>query len=411
MTSLSNSLLMMPREMPSYIKVAYSLRYANEPNKGNFIARIYHAAQRVFLLIKEIIYYRPRYSDFRENREKLQRDFAEIRSTLAENQKPICVYFVSAHDHNGAILGNQLYYYHHYKIQNLQKHFAVAPQLYSSQNEMKIFMQTLKNQYPGREIRFVDVVSHGFKTVLATPAEEPRITPEVLRDDLFEDTAPDATILLDACMTGLGDRNIADEIARKTPGRTVLAPGPSMYFSKPIIQTKNKVSKVVSAVHGFAIFNAYTCKTFSYKERMPSRFPYVKAESFQGDILSIASFPVLQNAWLDPYLNEKREDHRQKVISIFEGLSAETKALIIKQVVKNNGSSHIGNEDTFGETFLRANPLHESVRSAFRTVFNELIHEVRDAPLVGTAKRILLMQNIFQAIAIRFRYLCGRSQA
>ncbi|MBS3904890.1 MAG: hypothetical protein KGZ39_06155 [Simkania sp.] len=296
MASLSNTLLMIPRELPSYLKVAYSLRYADEPNTGNCLSRIAHVVQRTFALIKELIYYRPSYQDFQTNRKKLQRDFEVINQTVSESQKPLCVYFVSAHDHNGAILGNQLYYYHHYKIQGLQNHFAVAPKLVSSQDEMKDFMASVRERYAGREIKFVDVVTHGGKSSLEIHAPgQPSITAERLRDDLFSDCAPDATILLDACITGLGDRNIADEIARKTPGRKILAPGPSMYFSKPVIRVRGNEPRVVSAVHGFAIFNAYECKSFSYAERRPTQYPYVKDESLQGDILSIARSSLLRN--------------------------------------------------------------------------------------------------------------------
>ena len=109
-----------------YLTVAYSLRYADMANEGNYFTRTFNVVQRIFSLIKELISYRPCYEDFQQNKEKLQRDFTAIHQAVEANQKPICIYFVSAHDHNGAILGNQLYYYHHYKIQNLQKHFAVA---------------------------------------------------------------------------------------------------------------------------------------------------------------------------------------------------------------------------------------------------------------------------------------------
>ncbi len=397
---------MIPREMPSFLKVAYSLRYADEPNEGNCLTRVLHVVQRVFSLIKELVKRTALTSDFQQNREKLGRDFEAIGKTLADNDKPICVYFVSAHDHNGAILSNPLYYYHHYKIQNLQKHFAVAPKVVSSQDEMKAFMGSIKQQYPQREIQFVDVVSHGGKSSLFIHAPgEPEIQAEQLRNDLFEDCASDATILLDACTTGLGDRNIADEIARKTPGRTVLAPGPTMYFSKPVIKTGANGPKVVGAAHGFAIFNAYTCKSFSYKERMPSQFPYVKDTSLQSDILSIASFPELQNSWLDPYLDEENVDHKQRVIQIFDQLSEETKVLVAKQVRINNGSPQV---KFFGEDFLRAHPLHTTVRSAFRSVLNELIHEVREYPAVRWAKALLHVQNTFQAIGAWARHLSCR---
>lgn len=408
MASISDSLLMLPREIPSYLKVAYSLRYADESNEGNVVSRTYQVAKRLFSLIKELLFGRPFSFIFHKNIEKLQKEFEVMGQTIGQNEKPICVYFVSAHDTNGAILGTPLYYYHHYKIRNLQKYFAVAAKVVSSQEEMKFFTRTLKEQYPTRPLQFCDIVSHGFKSVLSIhPLGKPEtaITPRQLRDDLFEDFAPGATLLLDACLTGLGDRNIADEIARKTPGRTVLAPGPSLYFSKPVIRIQNQVPKVVSAVHGFAIFNAYTCKAFCYKEKMPSQYPYVKDESLYNDILCIASFPTLQNSWLDRYIDLEKAKDKQKVIEIFNKLSPETQNLVATEIWKNQGSPQ---ESDFGRNFLRTHPLHETVRSAFRTVLNELIQEVRDYPAVRWAKILLYAQNIFQAVRAPFRRLCGQ---
>jgi hypothetical protein len=226
-----------------------------------------------------------------------------------------------------------------------------------------------------------------------------------LRDDLFSDCAPDATILLDACLTGLGDRNIADEIARKTAGRKILAPDSLMFFSKPVIQLRGNNPRVVSAVHGFAIFNAYECKSFSYPMRMATRYPYVKDESIQKDIQSIASSSILQNAWLDRFLNEDREDLGRQVAIIYNRLSQETKSMVIKKICENQ--EHPVN-DNFGELFLREQPLHASVRSAFRSVFDELTHEVREYPTVTWAKLFLCIQNTAQVIQACFRTITCR---
>lgn len=408
MASISNTLLMIPRELPSYLKVAYALRYANEPTAGSGITRICCVVQRIFSLINELIQYRPTQMHFQANREKLGQDFTAINQTIGDNQKPICVYFVSNHDNNGAILGNHLYYYHHYKIQGLQKHFAVAPKLVSSQDEMKNFMKAIRQQYLEREIRFVDVVSHGAKSSLKIcDLSNSPITAEQLRDDLFSDCAPDATILLDACATGLGDRNIADEIARKTPGRKVLAPGPLMYFSKPVIQIRENIPSVVSAVHGFAVFNAYVCKSFLYSTRMPTQYPYIKDDALKGDILSIARSSILRNSWLDRFLNEERAALRDQIIATYNLLSQETKALVIKKICENRRPP-IAGDDNFGETFLLDHPLDADVLSAFRSVFNELTHEVREYPTVKWAKRLFCILNALQVMQACFRKLTYR---
>ncbi len=289
MASITDSFLMIPRELPNYLQVAYSHRYANEPNEGCCLSRVSTVAQRIFSLVKELLFYHSTKRGFQVTREKLQKEFAKINRTVANNQMPLCIYFVSEHDETGGILGHQIYYYHMYKIQNLQQHYAVAPKLVGSQEEMIDFQRTLRTQYPGREIKLIDAVSHGFKSAwsIQSPDGPSPIKPEELRADLFEDCAPDATILLDACYTGLGNRNIADEIARKTPGRTVLAPGTSMVFSKPIIRVEAGAPKVVAVVHGngfnCGMINASTCKAFSYSQQMPSRYPNVNDDCLLDD--------------------------------------------------------------------------------------------------------------------------------
>ena len=202
MTSITDSFLMIPRELPNYLQVAYSHRYANEPNEGGCLSRVCTVAQRFFNLVKELLFYHSTSRGFQETREKLQEEFAKINRAVANNEMPLCVYFVSEHDDGGAILGHQIYYYHMYKIQNLQQHFAVAPKLVASQEDMVDFQRTLRAQYPGREIKFVDAVSHGFKSAwsIQAPSGSAPIKPEELRADLFEACAPDATILLDACL-------------------------------------------------------------------------------------------------------------------------------------------------------------------------------------------------------------------
>lgn len=408
MATLSNTLLMIPRELPSYLKVAYSLRYPDKPNVGHCFARNRLVLQRTLALIKEVLRHRPTKQDFQTNREKLQRDFEAIKHRISENKKPLCVYFVSSHDESGAILGNQLYYYHHYKIRKLQKHFAVAPKLVSSQDEMKNFMTSVKDRYAGRQIKFVDIVSHGSKSFLSIQAaDQPTMSPEHLRDDLFSDCATDATIFLDACNTGLGDKNIADEIARKTPGRKILAPGPTMFFSKPVIRVQKKEPRVVSAVHGRAIFNAYVCKSFCYPKKMATQFPFVKDESIPKDILAIANSPILRNVWLDRFVKEDREDLGQQIVAIYNRLSQETKSMVMNKICKKE-KHPVNAGDNFGETFLRNHPLHASVRSAFRSIFYELTNEMREDRAFKKAKRYFRILNRIEAIRACFRALARK---
>lgn len=222
---LSSSLFMMERELPSYLSTAYSLTYNDKTeNQGkNTLEKICTTIKNYFSLIRNLIHYRPRESDFTEVAECLDDNFQKINEKISKNNKPICAYFVSSYDENGAILGKQLYYYHHYKIRNFEKDYAVAAKVVHTQAEMKEFLKELKTKYPDREIKVVDIVAHGFKSTIAiyNPSKESEkegfITPSNMQNVEFNDCARDATIILDACSTGTGHHNIADEIARKNP--------------------------------------------------------------------------------------------------------------------------------------------------------------------------------------------------
>jgi hypothetical protein len=153
--------------------------------------------------------------------------------------------------------------------------------------------------------------------------------------------------------------------------------------------------------------NAYTRKSFSYSEEMPSQYPYVKDNSFYNDILRIAKAPLLQNSWLDSYVEEGNPSQQNTVIETFNHLSLATRDLIKREIWKNCGSPDNAEAESFGEQFLQANPVHKNVRLAFRTVFEELVREVRDYPVVSWAKVTLYAQNIFQVLGSWFRNLQG----
>ena len=212
---LTSSLFMMARELPSYLSTAYDLRFADQPidPELNVITKIYMVFERYITLIKESFYSHT----FEYNTQRLDADFQRINTKLRENAKPICAYMVSSFDNNGAILGDRLYYYHHYKIQQFEKHYAVAAKVVRCKSEMKEFLREIKASNPNREIKIVDIVAHGEKSQLYVPHSPSRsfITPSNLLNGEFEDCAPDAAIILDACSAGRGHHNIADEIAKK----------------------------------------------------------------------------------------------------------------------------------------------------------------------------------------------------
>jgi len=256
---------MIPRELPSYLSVAYSLRFKDSDKQENFFKRIFEVVSQFFQLVKELITYRPNWYSFDHNIKKLDSDFDGINKRLNESDKPICAYFVSSNDRNGAIIGDPLYYYHHYKIQKFQKHFDVAAKVVRSTKEMFDQLGQLKTKYPNREIKVVDIVSHGGPSMIDINVGEQfnsTYRNENVKENEFESCAQDAVIILDACSTAVGNNSIAENIAKKNRGKTVMAPGTPLFFSKPVFVKKENEVTVKNVVHGFAVVNAYTSKKF-----------------------------------------------------------------------------------------------------------------------------------------------------
>lgn len=250
---------MMLREMPSYLSSARALRFKDNAEGKNIF-------QQYRTVIREFFNYQPSAQNFQNNIEKLNRDFQKKNNAIEGNVKPICAYFVSSFDQNGAILGDHLYYYHHYKIQNFEKHYAVAAKVVRTASEMFQFLKQLKEKYPNREIKVVDIVSHGSPNTLYVKKENGEFyTSSDVQKNEFENCAKDATIILDACSTGKGSQSIAEKIAKMNPGKTIIAPGVSLCFSKPIISKNNGSPSVDHVVHGFAFVDSFTARKFGYQ--------------------------------------------------------------------------------------------------------------------------------------------------
>lgn len=264
---ISSRLFMILREMPSYLSTAYSLRYKDIKPESGIFAPLKGKINRYRQLIREVLQMGGSQAIFNRNIERLDADFDRFNSELNKTKRAICAYFVSSEDTNGAILGNHLYYYHHYKIEKFKKHFDVSAKVVRSTKEMFDHLNYLKATYPDRPIKVVDIVAHGSPNSIVINHHSPeghvdsyeRVNVD---NNQFQACAPDAAIILDACSTGAGDKSIAQVIAEKNPGKRVLAPGAPLFFSKPVFTTQNRVAKVDHVTHGFAIVNAYTSRDF-----------------------------------------------------------------------------------------------------------------------------------------------------
>ncbi len=131
-------------------------------------------------------------------------------------------------------------------------------------------MNQLKQQFPDKPIKVVDIVAHGSSDSLNIKVLSEQHDLQYDKDQVgvneFQDCAADATIILDACSTGSSEDSIARKIAMNNPGKKVFAPAVPLYFSKPIFTESNNEVEISNVVHGFAIFNGNTSKKFQFSE-------------------------------------------------------------------------------------------------------------------------------------------------
>ena len=264
---LTSSLFMLAREMPDYLSTAYKLRFSNITEESGWWDQLCGKLSRYKQLISEVLQMGGYQGLFRRNAQRLTTDFATLNREVAKTNRAICAYFVSSNDTNGAILGNHLVYYHHYKIGNLQKHFDVSAKVVHSTAEMFAHLRHLKETYPTRPIRVVDIVAHGNSQniiINSETSDSGDYSRDSVQENGFRDCAPDAAIILDACSTGDGRNSIAKEIALKNRGKRVFAPASSLFFSKPSFKSREGITEVDHVTHGLAYVNAYTSRQFHY---------------------------------------------------------------------------------------------------------------------------------------------------
>jgi len=123
-------------------------------------------------------------------------------------------------------------------------------------------------------------------------------------------------------------------------------------------------------------------------------------------MVSIASSSILRNAWLDRFLNEDREDLKQQIKTIYGRLSYETRVMVAKKICQHEAQSD--DDANSGYSFLQKHPLHPSVRLAFRSIFDELTHEVREYPEMKWIKLLLGIENMMEVMQVYFRILNKR---
>ncbi|NGX52195.1 MAG: hypothetical protein KR126chlam5_00490 [Candidatus Anoxychlamydiales bacterium] len=270
---ITSRFLMIPREIPKYLATAYSVKYSQIEKNENIFKRSIFKIYRFILLAKEIIFSTISFTsslEINKNIKRLQKDFDEKNKNLKDiSSKDICVYLVGSVDNpGGAILGNHLYYYHHYKIKNFEKYFDVAAKVIKNNKDITSFLEEIKSKYPTRNIKVMDIVCHGCNDrMFLGDSFEYKISD--VKNDEFKAMSQDGAIILDACSTAQetsSQLSIARQIAKKNPFLRIFAPKYPLFFSKPLINKTTK--RIENVVHGFAIFKAFTCETFRYEREI-----------------------------------------------------------------------------------------------------------------------------------------------
>lgn len=125
--------------------------------------------------------------------------------------------------------------------------------------------------------------------------------------------------------------------------------------------------------------NAYTFKQFHYTEAQPAQIPYTKDNNLPIDLGKLLPERHLCISRFDAFIDRNSAALKQRTLDVFQSLSNETQELVKQQVWKNAGSPLDRGVD-FGGEFIRANPLHESVLSAFRSVVEDMKNDGVDCP-------------------------------
>lgn len=247
---------LIPRSFGSLVKATYSWHYANKQYNGLWvIAKL----QKAFDIFKSVfIFLGSLFSGNDDiNRYKLNQKFEEIRrknsSNLNQSNKPICAYFVSKQDDNGAVItGDVLKYYHLHKILNLSEHYIVHPYVINTSADIQRHMTTLEN------VSLINIVAHGDRDMVCIDDSM------TLTDTPFANLANNAEIILDACSVAAGTNSYAHKIASANRNRNVTVFGPSNYlfFSKPVIEVKEDGPHVSGVDHGFCIITPYKMCSF-----------------------------------------------------------------------------------------------------------------------------------------------------
>ena len=211
------------KEITVEMPILYAQRFKEKPEVGH-LEKIKRYTQLALELLGMV--WREGVSALYDLNAKLLSNHFEIMNREVEKtQRAICAYFVSAQDHNGAVLGPSRFWDSHMDcISRYQEHYDVSAKVVKTTREIFDHLKELKKSYPSRPIQAVIIRSHGSPSSLGVScSEKAKFTLEDVEENQFAPCAPDAAIIFSGCSMGKGEGSIAELIATKNQGKSIFA--------------------------------------------------------------------------------------------------------------------------------------------------------------------------------------------
>lgn len=222
----------------------YRAKFNDHTKKESLPMRILLFAPRVIIICADMTLF-SRQSSLAKNLNKrvrqIESDFEKVNRKPLRKDKPLCTYFVSSHDHNGALLSKMARYEHLANIRRLRKHYDVNAKVVQSTSGLFGHLAQLKAKYQNKNIQCVYINAHGDSKSLSLPNffSFHRLD----SNNGFRYCSEDATIILNACSVSKGEGSIAERIAKSNAGKTVIGPNQNSCGGDAIFDRKGKIQE------------------------------------------------------------------------------------------------------------------------------------------------------------------------
>ena len=240
--------------MQSFFIVRYSL------NLASFILRLpsnlkKNRCKTGFGCLKQYIWANLEYESeesieqrVQEQTEQLNQEFLEIENgrhpfidpvPVESDSRPIALILLSNHDDSYALLGDGAIYCFLMRMRELSQYFKCIARVVDS-FDVNAEIAEIQRKYPNREIRHVDIISHGYDGELCTPIYGSHI----------KGLAKGGSIQVDACSINIGHHNFAQRMSKNTPEIHVYAAKTDVVFSQLMVEERENGPWISAVIYG-----------------------------------------------------------------------------------------------------------------------------------------------------------------